>query len=307
MTDLGRLPSVTVRVPATSANLGPGFDALGLASTVRRSDCCPGRSRRRFPVTGEGAGEVAIDESHLVVEAIERPSPRCGVDVPRRGLTCTNVDPALPRARVVCGGDLRRSGRRIRARRPSVASREQIYALACPSRAIRTTSPPASSVGRRSRGTTGTTRGGPVAPCPQLRPVVFVPDVRTSTKALARHVAGQLPRRRGRHGRPRGAADPWPDQRPVGAVGRDEDWLHQPYRLPGLPGSAALVAALRAAGVPAVLSGSGPTVLALARDDADLAAALALADRSSAEGCAVRSHSVDLGGLHRPSAAADAF
>jgi homoserine kinase len=52
-----------------------------------------------------------------------------------------------------------------------------------------------------------------------------------------------------------------------------EDRLHQPYRLPAFAEGAALIARLRAAGVPAVLSGSGPTVLALCRDSAESAVA----------------------------------
>jgi len=46
-----------------------------------------------------------------------------------------------------------------------------------------------------------------------------------------------------------------------------EDRLHQQYRAPAMQDSADLVAALRAAGVPAVISGAGPTVLALVIDD----------------------------------------
>jgi homoserine kinase len=42
-----------------------------------------------------------------------------------------------------------------------------------------------------------------------------------------------------------------------------EDRLHQGYRAPGMPGTASLVAALRSVGVAAVVSGAGPTVLAL--------------------------------------------
>jgi homoserine kinase len=56
-----------------------------------------------------------------------------------------------------------------------------------------------------------------------------------------------------------------------------EDRLHQPFRLPAVPISAALFEALRSGGVPAVLSGSGPTVLALCRDgdEADRAVRIA--------------------------------
>ena len=50
-----------------------------------------------------------------------------------------------------------------------------------------------------------------------------------------------------------------------------DDRLHQPYRAVSMPESAALVTALRAGGAAAVLSGAGPTVLVLARDEAELA------------------------------------
>ena len=49
-----------------------------------------------------------------------------------------------------------------------------------------------------------------------------------------------------------------------------EDRLHQQYRLPRLPAGQALLTRLREAGVPAVLSGSGPTVLALCRDGVEV-------------------------------------
>ncbi|MGB6457586.1 MAG: homoserine kinase, partial [Streptosporangiaceae bacterium] len=46
-----------------------------------------------------------------------------------------------------------------------------------------------------------------------------------------------------------------------------EDFLHQRYRAPAMPRTARLVAALREAGIPAVVSGAGPSVLALTMDD----------------------------------------
>src|SRR6185312_11219435 len=46
-----------------------------------------------------------------------------------------------------------------------------------------------------------------------------------------------------------------------------EDTLHQPYRAPAMPKTAALVAELRDAGIPAVVSGAGPSVLALTTTD----------------------------------------
>ena len=62
---------VRVRVPATSANLGPGFDALGLA--LGRHDDVTAEVTDggvRVSVTGEGAGELPSDERHLIVTAM---------------------------------------------------------------------------------------------------------------------------------------------------------------------------------------------------------------------------------------------
>ena len=86
---------VRVQVPATSANLGPGFDALGIA--LAHHDHLEVRTLEgpevRVEVTGEGAGEVPEDESHLVVVAVRRGLDHAGA--PRTGLhlTCTNRIP----------------------------------------------------------------------------------------------------------------------------------------------------------------------------------------------------------------------
>jgi homoserine kinase len=111
-------------------------------------------------------------------------------------------------------------------------------------------------------------------PAPGLVPVAFIPQARTST-ATSR---GTLPptvshadaaRNAGRAALLVAAMTAAPRE----LMAATEDRLHQPYRLPTLPEGAALIARLRAAGVPAVLSGSGPTVLALCRDSAESAVA----------------------------------
>jgi homoserine kinase len=62
---------VVVRVPATSANLGPGFDSLGLALELRDElEATITGSGLGVEVVGEGAGDVSRDETHLVVRAM---------------------------------------------------------------------------------------------------------------------------------------------------------------------------------------------------------------------------------------------
>ena len=90
---------VRVRVPATSANLGPGFDAFGLA--LRLYDEVTARvagSGVRVTVTGEGQGELAVDESHLVVRSMYAAFDRLGGRPAGIELTCDN---RIPQARGV--------------------------------------------------------------------------------------------------------------------------------------------------------------------------------------------------------------
>ena len=88
--------SASVRVPATSANLGPGFDCLGLALGILDEVTAtvtpePGV---RVVVRGEGAAEVPADENHLVVRALRSTFDEIGVAQPRGLLlTCTNRVP----------------------------------------------------------------------------------------------------------------------------------------------------------------------------------------------------------------------
>ena len=73
----------TVRVPATSANLGPGFDSLGLALGIHdvvRLSLLP--SGFEVTVRGEGAGAVPLTEEHLVARAIRAGFDHVGVPQP---------------------------------------------------------------------------------------------------------------------------------------------------------------------------------------------------------------------------------
>ncbi|MHA3704531.1 homoserine kinase, partial [Jatrophihabitans sp. YIM 134969] len=87
-----------VRVPATSANLGPAFDAAGLALDLQDEVelTVVDTGRAGIEVIGEGAGSVALDESHLVRRTAEETFRRLGVEPPALALHCTN---RIPHAR----------------------------------------------------------------------------------------------------------------------------------------------------------------------------------------------------------------
>ena len=88
---------VQVRTPATSANLGPGFDTLGLALTLYDdlSARVTGDSWT-VSVTGEGAGELPGDASHLVVRAMLATFDELGERPPGVAVECVN---RIPQAR----------------------------------------------------------------------------------------------------------------------------------------------------------------------------------------------------------------
>ena len=97
-----------------------------------------------------------------------------------------------------------------------------------------------------------------------LTPVAFVPGTSSSTKAARRMLPetvahADAARNAGRAALLVAALGSRPDL----LLPATEDLLHQPYRAPAMPRSAALVDELRGSGIPAVVSGAGPTVLAL--------------------------------------------
>ncbi|MHB2023625.1 MAG: homoserine kinase, partial [Mycobacteriales bacterium] len=99
---------------------------------------------------------------------------------------------------------------------------------------------------------------------PSLAPVLFVPPNRVSTAKVRRLLPSQVPHADATRNTARAALMVEAiTHRPELLLDASEDWLHQSYRAPAMARSAALVAKLRAAGIPAVVSGAGPSVLAL--------------------------------------------
>jgi len=87
--------SVLVRVPATTANLGPGFDTLGMALTIQDelSVSVVGKSGVTVDVHGVGEGEVPTDETNLVARAMAHAFASKGIAMPGVHLVAKNVIP----------------------------------------------------------------------------------------------------------------------------------------------------------------------------------------------------------------------
>jgi homoserine kinase len=82
-----------VRVPATTANLGPGFDAFGAAVALHLEVEAPARGGPRVEVKGEGAGELPADESNLAWRALVAACDHMSADVPDVSLRMRNPIP----------------------------------------------------------------------------------------------------------------------------------------------------------------------------------------------------------------------
>ena len=136
-------------VPATSANLGPGFDSFGLALGRATTRSRPAAADGGLPieVRGVGAGGTrcrgppTISSSGRSRRVADSPASRC----PAVHLRCVNVHPARRRPGLVRGGDRRRPAagpRAARGRRRPRLSDDDLLALAPRWRAIPTTLPP---------------------------------------------------------------------------------------------------------------------------------------------------------------------
>jgi len=278
--------SVTVKVPATTANLGPGFDTLGLALalydeltvTVRDE---PGAT---VQVTGVGEGEVPTDETNLVVRAIAHAFAAYDQPLPGLDLVARNV---IPHGRGLgSSGAAIVSG--IMAAKGLLEGIVEIDALGLLALATEMEGHP-DNVAPCLFG--GLTIAWVTAEGPQFKklivhrgvsPLVLVPQATMST-ALARSLQPE--------------SVPHADaifnvsrstlliaaliQSPELLLAATEDRLHQNYRAEAMPDTSRLIGLLREQGFPAVVSGAGPSILVLCSDPAQRLAAVELVESQS--------------------------
>ena len=276
---------MTVRVPATTANLGPGFDTLGLALslydelTVTVRDA-PGAT---VEVIGVGADEVPTDESNLVVTAIANTFAAYSLPLPGLDLLARNN---IPHGRGLgSSGAAIVSG--IMAAKGLLHGIVDIDSNALLALATALEGHPDNVAPALFGGLTiaWTTDAGPqhkkLIVHRGVSPLIAVPESTMSTE-LARSL--------------RPASVPHEDaifnvsrsalliaaliQSPELLLAATEDKLHQSYRAAAMPETESLILELRSHGLPAVVSGAGPSILVLCSDPAQrLAAAELIAAR----------------------------
>ncbi len=291
---------IHVRVPATSANLGAGFDSLGLALAMYDHLSVhvtqrPGISLR---LHGEGSQTLHRDGRHLVAKVITDLAARDGYELPGLVIIAKNRIPqrrglgssaAAVVAAVAVYHSLRGDGTIDRAqmlRDASVFEGHPDNIAACIYGAV--------TVAWVHDGVAGAEC---VAPAPGLAAVLAVPKVNSST-ARARKVLPETV--------------PYADavfniahtnmtllaltQRPQLLPLAIADRMHERQRRSGWPASWALVKQLRAAGLAAAISGAGSSVIVL-HDGADATAVARVVRSASGDKFAVRRADVDTTGV----------
>lgn len=259
--------AVTVRVPATSANLGPGFDCAGLALALYDEiEVRLTPAGIDLEVTGEGAGEVPRDETHLVVQCIRAVAAELGTLLPGLSLRARNVIPhgrgLGSSAAAVIAGLL--AGRALIPGGARRMSDEQLLELA-----VRIEGHPDNVAACLLGGFTLAWDGPPTRTLrldthPDLCPVVLVAPTRLATRAARGLLPPTVPHVDAAFNAARAALlVPALTAEPGLLWAATEDRLHQDYRAAGMPDSLVLLRRLRADGLAATISGAGPSVLVL--------------------------------------------
>jgi homoserine kinase len=278
--------AVTVKVPATSANLGPGFDTLGLSLALYDELRVAVREQpgATVEVVGVGAGEVPTDESNLVVRAIAHTFESVGVALPGLDLVARN---SIPHGRGMgSSGAAIVSG--IMAAKGLLEGVAEFDAQSLLALANDMEGHPDNVAPALFGGLTiaWVTPEGPrfkkLIVHRGVSPLVLVPEHVMST-ALARSLQPQsVPHEDAVFNVSRSALLVAAlIQSPELLHAATEDKLHQSYRASAMPETDRLITLLRSNGFAAVVSGAGPSILVLCSDPSQRLAAAELVARET--------------------------
>jgi len=286
----GEPRQVRVSVPATSANLGPGYDTLGLALDLRDdvtvSTVSPGSEAGptlSIDVSGEGADDVPRDHTHLIARTVHEVFDR--IRFPQPCLTIATVN-EIPHGRglgssaaaIVAG-----VAAALTLADPSAPlDRGRVLQIAAELEGHPDNVAPCVFGGLTVAWTDpgGSTHAVVLDPT-GWRPVVILPPEQFATHAARALLPATVAHAVAAENVARAAllvavlTGQAPLEHLLAATG---DGLHQPFRAAAMPIGAALLADLRADGIPAVVSGAGPSLLAFIRTDAELQRCLGTVD-----------------------------
>lgn len=271
-TDLETGLRARVTVPGSSANLGPGFDTLGLAvgiyDTVEVEVTSSGLEVEIF---GEGADDLPLDSSHLVVKAINSGLHAADVHAPGLKVTCHNNIPqsrglgssaAAAVAGVVAANTLAGSplstDELIQLSSAFEGHPDNAAASVVGGAVVSWTDIPVDGVSQPEY------RAVPLTVHKDIIATALVPDFHASTNAVRKVLPSHVTHTDARFNVSRTAVMTVAIQtHPQFLWEGTRDRLHQPYRADVLPVTAEWVNRLRNRGHAAYLSGAGPTALVL--------------------------------------------
>ena len=262
-----------VSVPATSANLGPGFDAFGLALELRDRYAAQVLDEAIFDVdvSGEGADEVKKDKNHLVIKSMLRGFEFMGQKPRGLALRALNVTPhgkgLGSSASAIVGGLA--LARELVLGGEQLMSLEEMLLLATeleghPDNVAAAIHGGATVAWMEDIDGVKTGRAVSVPVHHDIKAILFIPEHSLSTTKARKLLPETIPHRDAVINSAHAALLPIAlSTRPDLLLTATEDFLHQSYRREAFPHSMELVDTLRAAGHAATISGAGPSVLVL--------------------------------------------
>ena len=266
------LDSIRVRIPATTANLGPGFDCLGLALDIYNTVELSLAVATTVEITGEGQGQLSLGPNNLILQAADRLAEQTGQQVPGWHLRQHNE---VPLARGLGSSSAAIVGGLVAANEllQGDLDRQQLLEIA-------------TEIEGHPDNVAPALFGGLTACCVEAEDVccirldapreldigVVIPRFEVSTREARQVLPEQVSFDDAVFNVSRAActlaalvAGHWEV-----LSGVMKDRLHQPHRAPLIPGMEEVIAAAEEAGAHgAALSGSGPTVVAFATEQRD--------------------------------------
>ena len=267
-----------VTVPGSSANLGPGFDTLGLAVGIYDTvEVEVTGSGLEVEIFGEGAEDLPRDSSHLVVKAINSGLHAADVHAPGLKVTCHNNIPqsrglgssasaavaGVVAANTLAGGPLS-TDEVIQLSSAFEGHPDNAAASVVGGAVVSWTDIPVDGVSQPEY------RAVPLTVHPDIIATALVPDFHASTNAVRKVLPSHVTHTDARFNVSRTAVMTVAIQtHPQFLWEGTRDRLHQPYRADVLPVTAEWVNRLRNRGYAAYLSGAGPTAMVLSTEPVD--------------------------------------
>ena len=258
---------LTARIPATSANLGPGFDCFGLALDLWNEVTIDTEAKAVVTWEGEGADELPANGTDMVSRALLHAARAGGAPLPSFALHGVNRIPlerGLGSSAAACVGGISLADRML----DLGLEPEEILELA-----VEMEGHPDNAAAAIAGGFTIAFGDGVIRldPHPSIRPVALVPDIRLATTEARAALADPIARVDAVFNSAHAAATVVAlTSEPALLTQTLGDRLHQDARLALSPGVEGVFRDLQAAGVPVCVSGAGPTLLAFEQDDVSI-------------------------------------